>query len=88
MTLLFECLPEELPEKFINLIQLKIKIEKWWLLNIEIPSDSDFDSIPEIKEEDILTSSQIFNQIIFDMLSGDEKKATYYYNEFKKQFNK
>jgi hypothetical protein len=33
-----------------------------------------------------MTSSQIFNQLIFDMLSGDEKKASYYQNEFKKKF--
>jgi hypothetical protein len=33
-----------------------------------------------------MTSSQIFNQLIFDMLSGGEKKASYYQNEFKKKF--
>jgi hypothetical protein len=86
MTLLFKGLPEELPEKFSQLIQLRIKIEKWWIMNIEIPTNPDFDSSPEIKEEDIMTSSQIFNQLVFDMLSGDEKKASYYQNEFKKRF--
>lgn len=86
MTLLFEGLPEELPEKFNKLIQLRTKIEKWWILNIEIPTSCDFDSEEEITETDIFTSSQIFNQIIFDMLSGDEKKATYYREEFIKKF--
>jgi len=42
-------------------------------MNIEIPTNPDFDSSIEIKEDDITTSSQIFNQLIFDMLSGDEK---------------
>lgn len=86
MTLLFEGLPEELPEKFVQLIALRVKIEKWWVMNIEIPTNPDFDSSTEIKEDDITTSSQMFNQLIFDMLSGDEKKASYYQNEFKKRF--
>jgi hypothetical protein len=86
MTLLFEGLPQELPEKFAQLIALRVKIEKWWIMNIEIPTNPDFDESPEVKEEDIMTSSQIFNQLIFDMLSGDEKKASYYQNEFKKKF--
>ncbi|WP_439474807.1 hypothetical protein [Algoriphagus formosus] len=86
MDLLFEGLPQELPEKFTQLIKLKIKIEKWWIVNFEIPTNPDFDYKPEIKEEDIITPTQIFNQLIFDMLSGDEKRASYYKNEFKKVF--
>lgn len=86
MTLLFEGLQQELPEKFARLMALRVKIEKWWIMNIEIPTNPDFDANTEIKEEDIMTSSQIFNQLIFDMLSGDEKKASYYQTEFKKRF--
>jgi len=88
MTLLFDGLPKELPEKFAQLITLRVKIEKWWLMNIEIPTNPDFDATTEVKEEDIMTSSQMFNQLIFDMLSGDEKRASYYQNEFKQRFNK
>lgn len=88
MTLLFEGLPNELPEKFAQLIALRVKIEKWWFLNIEIPTNPDFDSNTEVKGEEIMTFSQIFNQLIFDMLSGDEKRASYYHNEFKKRYTK
>lgn len=88
MTLLFEGLPKELPEKFAQLITLRVKIEKWWIMNIEIPTNPDFDATTEVKEEDIMTSSQMFNQLIFDMLSGDEKRASYYQNEFKQRFDK
>lgn len=86
MNLLFEGLPEELPEKFIELIRLRVKIEKWWILNIEVPTNPDFDTHIEISDKDITTSSQVFNQIILDMLSGDEKKASFYQNEIKKHF--
>jgi hypothetical protein len=88
MTLLFEGLPKELPEKFAQLITLRVKIEKWWIMNIEIPTNPDFDATTEVKEEDIMTSSQMFNQLIFDVLSGDEKRASYYQNEFKQRFEK
>ena len=84
MGLLFEGLPEELPEKFIQLIKLRVKIEKWWILNIEIPTNPDFNAQTEISENDIITSSQMFNQIILNMLSEDEKKANFYINELKK----
>lgn len=86
MELLFEGLPEDLPAKFIKLLELRVKIEKWWILNIEIPINQEFNSQAEISEKDITTSSQMFNQIILDMLSGDEKKANFYMNEMKKHF--
>ncbi|MDR2948546.1 MAG: hypothetical protein LBV71_05005 [Prevotella sp.] len=87
MELLFDGLPEELPEKFIQLLKLRVKIEKWWILNIEIPTNPDFDAQQEVLEKDITTSSQMFNQIILDMLSEDEDKANFYMNEIKKNFN-
>ncbi|MCB8999344.1 MAG: hypothetical protein H6540_04650 [Bacteroidales bacterium] len=88
MELLFEGLPEELPKKFNQLINLSIKIEKWWILNIEIPTNPDFDNIENINEEGIMTSSQMLYRLIMDMLSGDEKAANFYKNEFLKYFNK
>lgn len=88
MDLLFEGLPEELPSKFAKLIELRIKIEKWWILNIEIPTNPDFDSEEVINEEGIMTSAQMFYRLFMDMLSGDEKTASYYKNEFKRYFNR
>jgi len=85
MNLLFEGLSEELPTKLFQLIDLRIKIEKWWVLNIEIPTNPDFDANTEITEENITTSSQMFNRLLLDMLLGDEKTSTYYKNEFIKK---
>ncbi len=80
MTLLFEG-TESLPDRFSQLITIQIKIEKWWLLNIEIPTNHDFDG-KEINEADVITSSQITTKLMLDILTGDEKTANYYYNEF------
>lgn len=82
MTLLFEGLPEELPAKFVQLLQVRIKIEKWWILNVEIPTNPEFESVDEINEDAIIAPSQMINKLIFDMLSGDEKTANYYRAEF------
>ncbi len=84
MTLLFDGLQSEISEKFVELLNLRIKIEKWWIINIEIPTNPDFDSSKEVSEDDVLTSSQALNQIILDILSGDEEKASFYLNEMKK----
>lgn len=87
MTLLFEGIPEIIPAKFAELIQLRIKVEKWWLLNVELPTnppDSDFGD--GINEDNIITQSQIFNKLIFDILTGDEKTSTYYRDEFLKRY--
>ena len=86
MTLLFDGLPEELPAKFAQLIQGRIKIEKWWIINIEIPTNPDFDQMGEINEDAIIAPSQMINKLICDMLSGDEKTATLYRDEFLKQY--
>ena len=86
MSLLFEGIKDEFPKKFAQLLELRFKVEKWWVINVEIPTNEDFDD-KEINENEIMTSSQITNQIILDMLSGDEKKANYYRDELLKAFN-
>lgn len=86
MQLLFEGLLEELPNKINDLNTLRYKIEKWWILNIQIPTSDDFTADNPPKEKDIITFSQIINQVILDLLSGDEIKANYYKQEFEKRF--
>lgn len=84
LNILFEGIPTTLAQNLSDLIDLRIKIEKWWVLNIEIPTNSDFDAALEVKDEDIHTSSQLLYKIIFDMLLGDEKSSNFYYEEFLK----
>ena len=88
MTLLFEGLPEELPVKFAQLIEVRIKIEKWWILNIEIPTNPDFHSGEKINADSIITPTEMLNKLIFDMLLGNEKTASFYRDEFLKRYKK
>jgi len=84
MNVLFEGLNENFSDYLSKLLDLRIKIEKWWILNIEIPTNPDFDATNKISEDDIVTSSQILNQIMLDIISGDEKTANFYKEEFLK----
>lgn len=81
---LFEGMPDELPIHIVALLSFRIKIEKWWILNIDIPVSGDFDADHDIDEDKITTGTQMMSQMIFDMLSDDEEKATFYKREFEK----
>ncbi|MES2589276.1 MAG: hypothetical protein V4622_09860 [Bacteroidota bacterium] len=80
---LFEGINKDFAEKFAKLIEIRVKIERWWVWNIEIPT-SDNEYPDDLKEEDVMTSSQITYQLIMDIVSGDAEKSKYYYNEFLK----
>jgi hypothetical protein len=84
MDLLFKGLPPDFPQKFADLIALRIKIERWWILNVEIPTNPDSENLKNIEEKDIITGSEMIYRIIMDMLTNDEKTANYYRNEFQK----
>lgn len=86
LQILYDGLDDSFTDKFSRLIELKIKLERWWVFNIEIPTD-DLENIEEIKEDDVITSSQILYRLILDVLSEDENKANYYYSEFLKKIN-
>lgn len=74
---------DELERKLVSLFELRIKIEKWWILNIDISIDPDF-SDKVVEEKDVISSSQILYKIIIDILTGNEDESNYYYNEFMK----
>jgi hypothetical protein len=82
---LFEGMPEDLPSNTVALLALRIKIEKWWILNIEIPTSGDYDADHDIDEDKITTGTEMMSQMIFDMLSDDERRANFYKDELAKK---
>lgn len=79
---LYDGLDETFSKNFVSLIEFRLKIERWWVFNIEIPT-SDID--PEtIIEDEVLTGSQIWYRLVLDVLSEDEEKAKFYHSEFLK----
>ncbi len=64
-------------ERFQEVITLLRKIEVWWVVNLEIPINPDFDQ-EEIDEEGIVPGALLIIQIMLDVVSGNEAFATHY----------
>lgn len=73
-------------ENLSKLFSLRIKIEKWWILNVEIGL-MEIDNQEEIEEKDIVSGGEILYRLISDLLSDDKETANYYTNELKKKMN-
>ncbi|GAI47696.1 unnamed protein product, partial [marine sediment metagenome] len=60
------------------------KIEKWWILNVEIPTNPDLDGM-EIDKEGIVPGQIMTLRLLLDIALGTEKESKFYYNEFIKR---
>jgi len=69
---------------FPNMIDLLHKIEKWWILNVEIPTNPDFDG-QEIDEEGIVPGRIMTIRLLADIALGSEEESKFYYKEFIKR---
>jgi len=77
-------LPEDYLIQFHNMVSLLAKIEKWWIVNVEIPTNPDFDNA-EIDEEGIMPGPVITIRLLLDIALGSENESRYYFNEFFKR---
>jgi len=59
-------------ERFHELVALLKKIEVWWVVNMEIPVNPDFDG-KEIDREGIVPGPVLMLQIMLAVLSGNEE---------------
>ena len=62
------------------------KIEVWWVKEVEIPTDPDFND-QEINEDGIVPGRLMSLQILCDIALGGEKKSRFYFDAFRKQVN-
>jgi len=69
---------------FNSSIDLLYKIEKWWILNIEIAINPDFNG-KEINEDDIVPGKIMILRLLLDIALGSEEESIFYYNEFIKK---
>jgi len=68
---------------FPKMVNLLDKIEKWWILNVEIDLNPDlYDK--EIDEKGIMSGPIIMLRVLMDIALGDEKESKFYYDNFKK----
>ena len=83
--MLSEGLPSDFPERFSDMVSLLTKIEKWWIINYEIPLNPDLVDV-EIIEDEIVPGPIAGLRMMIDVALGSEEEANYYYNEFIKDF--
>jgi len=66
---------------FSKMIDLLYKIEKWWILNIEIPTNPDFDG-QDIDEDRIVPGKIMTLYLLADIALGSKEESKFYYKKF------
>jgi len=74
-------LPADLPDRFADIVALVDKIARWWVVNVEIPTNPDFDG-EEIDEAGIVPGSTMGLRLLIDIALGSDKESRFYINEF------
>ena len=57
------------------------KIEKWWIINVEIPTNPDFDG-KDIDEDGIISGPSWVMQLLVQVALGAEDEAWEFHREF------
>jgi|688.fasta_scaffold440777_2 hypothetical protein len=83
-TLASQGLSDEFDERFSEMVALLRKVEAWWITNVEIPTNPDFDG-QEVDEDGITLGPIMTIQLLRDIALGDEKRSKYYYDEFRRR---
>lgn len=83
-TLRSEGLPPDFERCFNDMIALLRKIEVWWITNVEIPTNPDFDG-REIEEDEIVPGPVMGMQLLLDIALGDHERSRFYYDELRKR---
>jgi hypothetical protein len=82
--MLTEGLPDDCLSRFQEMVNLLAKIEKWWIVNVEISTNPDFDG-KEIDENGIMAGPVIIIRLLLDIALGSEQDSRYYFNAFFKR---
>ena len=86
--MMMEGLPPEFTERFNDMVALLDKIERWWIINVEIPTNPDFDGKhDEIDESGIVPGPIMSLRMMIDVALGSDETASFYINEFKKNLS-
>ena len=72
----------EINTNFLRAIyELVTKIDRWWIKEVDIPANSDFDG--EVSDADIQSGTMIFIQMMLRIATGEDSSV--FWDEFQKQ---
>jgi len=77
-------LPPDFKSCFDSMVALLRKIEVWWITNVEIPTNPDYDG-KEIGEKGIIPGPIMSIQLLHDIALGSVEESRFYYEQFKKE---
>jgi len=77
-------LPEEFPVRLTEMAMLLDKIERWWIVNVEIAIDPDL-SGADIDERKIVPGPILALRLLLDIALGSEENSKFYLEEFRKR---
>ena len=77
-------LPDDFVDNFRAMVPLLRKIEVWWVMNVEIPTNPDF-ADKEVDESGILPGTVISFQLLCEIALGSDEQGRLYYEQFKKE---
>lgn len=83
-TMLGNGLPPELLERFTEIVSLVDKISRWWIVNVDIPTNPDLD-VEEIDEKGIIPGPILGLRLMLDVALGSDKESRFYMEEFNKR---
>jgi hypothetical protein len=68
-----------------SIYKLVTKIDRWWIREVEIPANSDFDA-QEVIDSNIQSGNMLFIQMMIQIATGEDSSV--FWNEFQKQAGK
>jgi hypothetical protein len=71
---------------FQAIYELVTKIDRWWIAEVEIPTNPDYDE-REIDYDGIQSSNMIFLRVLVEIATGKPEEAEFYYRQFQEHFD-
>lgn len=79
-----EGMPPDFESSFQEMVILLRKIEVWWIVNVDLPTNPEFDG-SEVNEHEIIPGPVLGLQLLCDIALGSTEQSRSYYEELKKQ---
>lgn len=76
-----ETLQADLERSFEEMFRLLRKVEVWWIVNVEIPTNPDFDDVT-VNEDEIIPGRIATLHMLIQIALGDDATSRSYYDEF------
>ena len=59
---------------FPKLASLIRKIERWWIVHVDVPTNPEFDG-KDVDEESVTSGPEIAMSVLWDLAMGDERSS-------------